>query len=81
MATKLIIAYVDGDGEMRQHCIVSAAPSLMYDDLQVEPIEVRTIARRGLIIGHVNEDLTINRDGIYIPPHRITEIRWWDDCE
>lgn len=81
MATKVIIAYMDGDGEMRQYCIASAARGLMYDDVQVEPIEVREIMKRGFVIGHVNEDLSINRDGTYIPPHRITEIRWWDDCE
>jgi uncharacterized protein (UPF0248 family) len=51
---------------------------LAYDDLMMEPIMVRSIAKRGLVMGR-EKDGQVTRSGNYIPPHRITSIDWKDD--
>ena len=84
MTTSIIVHYIDQDGILTRHSIATDNRSLMYDDPFIEPIEVRNIAKRGLVIGRTNgiwPDGTpkITRSGVYVPPHRITAIDFADD--
>lgn len=85
MSYKIRVWYRD-DADELQSCIITNAqlyvsprPYLQYDDPMWEPVEVRSIAKRGLVLNHEDEHGNILRTGNYIPPHRITSIDWMDD--
>lgn len=81
MAASITVFFDDpASKQIRAHMIKTDARGLLYDDPWAEPIEVRQILKRGLVIREPGPDPAIpGRTGEYIPPHRIRGFEFSDD--
>lgn len=80
MSYTITIFYHDEYGELQTHDQHVPDKYLVYDDLMAEPIAVRNLMKRGIVIGRMEEE-RMSRRGSYIPAARIVRVFWEDDYE